>query len=133
MPSLNNKVFLAIKFISSSVISVICLANWMALESKFLLIHEQNLSMSNIIKDNRSLFSKLLNHSMTLEAFFHFFVFSCICWLILSTKSLLIFPILYFEGFIKQHEILFQKSSLWTFIVIYVSVSCSFSIHLSTL
>ena len=42
--------------------------------------------------------------------------------------TLLIFPILDFEGFIKGHEILFGKSSLWSFVVIYGSVSCSFSI-----
>ena len=85
--------------------------------------------MSNTIKDNRSLFSKLLSQWITLEVSFHWltFVISCIYWLISSRITLLIFPILDFEGFIKRHEI-FGKSSLWSFIVIYASVSCSFSI-----
>ena len=40
MPSLNNVIFLAciVKFISSSEISVICFADWMALINKFSLI-----------------------------------------------------------------------------------------------
>ena len=75
-----------------------------------------------------SLFLKLLNHSITLEVSFHSFTFliSCIWWLILSSISFLIFSIIDFKGFIKRHEILFGKSSLWFFI--FISVSCSFSI-----
>ena len=65
--------------------------------------------MSNTIKDNRCLFSKLLNHSIILEVSFHWFTFviSCINWLIFSRITLPILPILDFERFIKQHEILF--------------------------
>ena len=48
--------------------------------------------------------------------------------MILSRITLLIFPIFDLEGFIKRHEILFGKSSLWSFIVIYVSVFYRFSI-----
>ena len=82
------------------------------------------LSMSNIIKDDHSLFS---NHLITLEMSFHWFAFviSFICWFILSRITLLIFLILDFEGFIKRNEILFQKSTLWSF-VIYASVSLQF-------
>ena len=78
--------------------------------------------MLNNIKGNGSLFSKLLYHSITLEVSFHWFTFviSCICWLILSR---IIFLILDIEGFIKQHEILFGKSSLWSLIVIYTYIN----------
>ena len=81
--------------------------------------------MLNNIKGNRSLFSKFLYHSITLEVFFHWFTFviSCICWLILSGVILFIFLILDIEGFIKQHEILFGKSSLWSLIVIYTYIN----------
>ena len=64
--------------------------------------------MSNTIKDNHSLFSKLLSHSVTLKWLFHWFTFviNCFCWFILSRIALFIFPVLDFEGFIKWHEIL---------------------------
>ena len=76
------------------------------------------------------MFSKLLNHSITLEVSFHWFSYgiSYICWLTLTIITLLIFRILDFEGFIKRHEILFEKFSLWSFIVIYASASFRFSI-----
>ena len=56
--------------------------------------------MSNNTKDNRSLFSKLLNHSITLEVSFHWFTFviSCICWFILSRMTLLFFLHLILKG-----------------------------------
>ena len=75
--------------------------------------------------------SPTLNHLITLEVSFHWLIHFCCqlyLWLIFSKIALLIFPILDFEAFIKRQKILFRTSPLWSFIVIYTSVSCTISI-----
>ena len=130
MFSFNNKVFLAciIKFIPLYVILVI-LANWMPLINKFLLTKGKNFRFQIPKRITVLCFQNYWTIQLYLKcSFIVFFVFSCICWLILSRKTLLVFPIFDLEGLIKRHEILFGKSSLWSFIVIYASVFYRFSI-----
>ena len=80
--------------------------------------------LSRKMKDELSLFL-ILFHPIIDDIFFHWFT-DVIDWtvlLILSRITLLILPILDFEGLIKQHEILFGKSSLWPLIVMYASAN----------
>ena len=80
-----------------------------------------------------SLWSKFLNHSRTLDVFFHWLI--CVFWimmvLISSRMRLLIMPISDLEGLIMRHVGCAWNSGLWSSKVTNASLSARFSMRLS--
>ena len=85
----------------------------------------EKFSISKVVNLYWSFFGIVLYHSITDVEFFHWFILvkETILVIILSNMVLLIFPMSGFDEFINLHDILFGKSSLWSLMVIYDSLS----------
>ena len=84
------------------------------------------LSISKTMKDELSLFSISMNHSITNDTddvSFYWFTDVRDWTVLLILSSITLLTLMDFEGLIKWHEI-FSKFSLWSLIVMYASVSC---------